>query len=92
MWQGVQDRRGIIHIAATSHVYHYNGTNWSWTTVKFGSANRQISYDEKNDRIYVSSVSDFGYLDRNAFGAYQFVSFLPQLTDSQKVFLDVWKI
>lgn len=92
MWQGVQDKRGIIHIAATSHVYHYNGTNWSWTTVKFGSANRQISYDEKNDRLYVSSVSDFGYLDRNAFGAYQFVSFLPQLTDSQKVFLDVWKI
>ncbi|MCE2772753.1 MAG: hypothetical protein LW750_04850 [Bacteroidetes bacterium] len=44
IWQGVQDKRGIIHIAVTSHVYHFNGTSWSWTTVNLGSANRQILY------------------------------------------------
>lgn len=91
-WQIAQDKSGLIYIAGNTEIYTYDGTFWNTIKVKTGGAVRQICYDSTADRMYVGSVSDFGYLQKDNRGALTFVSYRSQLNAEQLKFLDIWKV
>lgn len=91
-WQVTQDKKGLLYVAGTSFVFQFDDLEWTSIPIRSGAATRQILYDTLHDEIYIGSVSDFGYLRKDSLGRLAYFSFLPQLNEKQKEFLDIWKI
>lgn len=91
-WQVLQDEQGLIFLASTSAVYTYDGVTWNGIPVKRGAATRQVFYDSTSKVIYVGSVQEFGCLEPDSTGYFEFHSFMDQLKPEESVFTDVWKI
>jgi serine phosphatase RsbU (regulator of sigma subunit) len=93
MWHAVQDKNGLLYFASTSNVFIFSGKRWERVPVKSGSAIRQIAIEPATSIIYVGVAGDFGYLERNKAGKFQYISIAAeQLTKEQKEFNDLWKI
>lgn len=93
MWAAIQDKNGLIYFAGTSAVYVFNGTTFQEVPVKSGSANRQIAIDSTTGIIYIGAVGDFGYLERDSLnGKIIYKSLTNSLSESQKIFSDIWKV
>jgi serine phosphatase RsbU (regulator of sigma subunit) len=92
VWQAVQDYKGYIYFAGTTNVFVYSGQFWETIPVKSGAATRQICLNPVDSLIYIGSVGEFGYLDRDKRGKWNFISLISQLTEEQRSFNDVWKV
>ncbi|HEX8516743.1 MAG TPA: SpoIIE family protein phosphatase [Bacteroidia bacterium] len=92
MWHAIQDKNGLLYFASTSNVFIFSGTHWEAIPIKSGSAVRQIAVDSATGTIYTGVAGDFGYLERNTLGKWQYVSIVEQLSKEQRDFNDLWKI
>ncbi len=92
VWQAAQDKNGFMYFAATTNVFIYSGQYWEKIQIKTGAATRQVYIDPLDGTVYIASVGDFGYIERDKNGTWKFISMLPQLNKEQQSFNDVWKI
>jgi signal transduction histidine kinase/CheY-like chemotaxis protein/ligand-binding sensor domain-containing protein len=90
-WAVVQDDRGVIYVGNNSGVLEYDGVSWRLIQVPNQSVVRSLAKD-KEGRIYVGALGDFGYLAPDANGQTQFVSLLGQVPAEDRAFADVWRI
>ncbi|MDZ7359539.1 MAG: ATP-binding protein [candidate division KSB1 bacterium] len=85
----VQDDRGVMYFGNVRGVLEYDGVSWRLIQLPNKSLVRSLAKD-KNGRIYVGGVGDFGYLAPDSVGQMRFVSLLAYVEEADKKFADVW--
>jgi len=77
------DSQGIVYFGAFDAVIEYDGMKWN----SISTPNKSIVYSldvDANDRVYVGSYNEFGYIQANRTGKKEFISLthLVQKNDS----------
>jgi signal transduction histidine kinase/DNA-binding response OmpR family regulator len=88
-WWGLEDEKGILYFANGGGVLQFDGVNWKRYRTESGS--RSLAIDDKGV-IYAGSAGDFGYLEKNELGSYEYVSLLDKVPEEHKVFDEVWEM
>ncbi len=69
----IQDSLGVMYFANFEAVLIYNGADWKKIPMKSGM--RVLSLDiDKKGRVYVGGLYDFGYIQKDNYGNYSYVS------------------
>jgi len=91
-WSIVQDQRGIIYVGNTTGVLEYDGVFWR-RIGSIGKAGVVFSLAiDANNRIYVGSFNELGYLAPDSIGQMQYVSLLDRLPQACRNCANVWYI
>jgi len=90
-WSILQDHRGVMYIGNGNGIIEYDGERFRLIEMPNKTTSRSLEID-KNNRVYVGTVGDFGYLRPNKKGETEYVSLLPKLEEEHKNFKDVWDI
>ncbi len=90
-WSITQDSRGVIYIGNHAGVIEYDGVDWRMIPVDNNSVVRMLEVD-KNGRVYVGAVGEFGYITPDMNGVMQYFSLLDKIDKKYHEFSDVWKI
>ncbi|MFC2151107.1 SpoIIE family protein phosphatase [Bacteroidota bacterium] len=90
-WDIVQDKRGVMYFANNECVLEYDGIRWKRYNVTNETAVQSLAID-KNDRIYVGAINEFGYLAPNSLGDLEYVSLLPNIENSLRFFNEIRNI
>lgn len=89
-WAAVQDHRGVMYFGNTRGVLEFDGTSWRLVSLPNRSAVRSLAVDQ-NSRIYVGAQNEIGYLAAGPAGRLVYRSLMPQVTERERNFNDVWK-
>ena len=89
-WDIAQDSKGFMYFANNDGVLRFDGSQWVSLDIDIPLPVRSVFVDSK-DRIFVGLIDNFGVLELNNSGTYNFVS-LKHLLHSDTSFSDVWKI
>jgi DNA-binding CsgD family transcriptional regulator len=89
-WDITQNTNGLLYMANNLGLLEFDGSKWTSYPIR-GTKVRSIFIAE-NQRIYVGSQADFGYLLPDAQGKLQYVSLADQLDASVRDFDETWKI
>ncbi|MFK5880012.1 MAG: response regulator [Flavobacteriaceae bacterium] len=87
-WGAVQDSLGVMYFANGDGVLTYNGVNWDLILLPNKATVFALAKD-KNGRIYVGAIDEFGYIEPNSKGQLTYVSFLPKLTKKYHDFSEI---
>jgi len=91
-WSIVQDSNGFMYFGNTDGiVLQYDGVSWRHIPIANGSIVRSLAIDSSGI-IFIGAQNDFGFLENDEIGNYQFVSLLPQIDSSFYNFGNVWQI
>lgn len=86
----VQDSSGYIYAGTTYGILQYDGYKWNFIPVKTGSSVTSLAC--YHNTIYVGCDGDFGYLQANETGKWQYVSLANKLTNEERSFSTILKI
>ncbi|WP_221032322.1 hybrid sensor histidine kinase/response regulator [Actomonas aquatica] len=86
-WAVVQDRAGLLYVGNKDAVLTYDGQAWNRLPVP-GLFIRGLAVDAE-DRIWVTGVGEFGYLESNAFGGRDYVSLTEHLPPEDRQTLEL---
>jgi serine phosphatase RsbU (regulator of sigma subunit) len=91
-WSVIQDKRGVIYVSGNDHILQYDGVKWKKTFIASNAAVRAMDIDE-NGKVYVGAIGDFGYLEPNNIGEFEYVSLSKRYLDSTNLeFSDIWVV
>jgi serine phosphatase RsbU (regulator of sigma subunit) len=90
-WCIAQDQLGLMYFGNANGVLQYDGINWRFISVKYGTYVRTMKADN-NGRIYVGCYGEFGYLSTDEFGLKTYVSISSSLPNIKNKFKDIIKI
>jgi len=85
----LQDHRGMMYIGNVNGVMEYDGESFRLIELPDKTTCRSMDID-KNNRIYIGSAGEFGYLKPNKKGKTEYISLIPKLSKEQKNFGNVW--
>ncbi len=85
-----QDKRGLMYFGNNKGVLIYDGV--SWRTVPTSNKTLARSLCLINNKIYVGTEGDFGYLSPDTTGELKFVSLLNLIPEKNRDFHDVYQI
>ncbi len=89
----VQDERGIMYFGITDYgVLEFDGVEWRGIPLTKKSEVYSMAIDKKNNRIYLSTSDDFGYLDVNQSGKKEYRSLLNLLENPGSGIGNVWNV
>lgn len=91
IWGIVQDNRGVMYFGGYSGIVIFDGVNWRVTPTSNGAMVRSLSYDTKQNIIYVGGQRELGYLSINTKGRMQYHSLLHRIPEKNRDFADVWQ-
>ncbi|MFD1003445.1 ATP-binding protein [Ohtaekwangia kribbensis] len=74
-WDITQDTQGIVYVGNTDGVLVYDGLEWRRVEMPAGAYPLTITADDAG-HVYIGSISDFGYLEKDNAGEYQYRSLL----------------
>ena len=90
-WAGVQDKNGILYFGNAGGVLKYDGVSWEYIPVKQqGAWVKSLAVDD--NRIYVGSQNEFGYLSPDKSGKLGYTSISDSLNESQKSFGNINRV
>ncbi|NDE61160.1 MAG: two component regulator three y domain-containing protein, partial [Cyclobacteriaceae bacterium] len=86
----VQDELGRIFVANNLGLLEFDGKNW----FRYGLNNTKVrsAYVGKDNRIFVGSQGDFGYLEADDQGKLQYTSLADSLPSPVRDFDETWKV
>ncbi|MFH0866617.1 MAG: adenylate/guanylate cyclase domain-containing protein [Bacteroidota bacterium] len=84
-WGFVQDKRGILYFANGDGVLEYDGVQWRVIKITNEYTAFSVAIDS-NNRIYVGSSSEFGYLAPAKNGELKYVSMLSKFKVNDRKF------
>lgn len=90
-YSAIENDLGVMFFANESGVLHFDGSQWRLITLEnFSSANSLLIDDS---RIYVGGRNEFGYLEKDSLGFYDYKSLrhLLKLKDGE-VLTDIWQV
>lgn len=88
-WDVVQDNRGVMYFANNEGVLEFDGI--TWRLIETVSLVRSLARDN-NGRIYVGMTGDFGYLQTDSLGRFQYKSLKDKIAPQDQDFNDIYKI
>jgi serine phosphatase RsbU (regulator of sigma subunit)/ligand-binding sensor domain-containing protein len=88
-WCAVQDRQGLILIGNQMGILEYDGSYWHLIP-EFNRRVLSLALDAADDRVYVASSGELGYLAFNQKGSRVFVSLKDKLPQTEQQFVDIW--
>ncbi|AYB32042.1 ATP-binding protein [Chryseolinea soli] len=77
-WVMAQDRQGVSYFANNDGVLRYDGTSWDLMPLPNKDFVSSVAVDARGE-IYVGSVNELGYFQKDDVGIYQYHSLMPQL-------------
>ncbi len=87
----VQNSMGLLFVANSKGVIVYDGV--SWRTIKIADNQPVYALEvDSEDRIWVGSVNELGYLEANEQGKFEYKSVLPDLRKIYKEEFEISKI
>ncbi|BFI96726.1 MAG: hypothetical protein RSP_22360 [Rhodanobacter sp.] len=91
-WALAQDREGVIYVGnVEGYVLSFDGAHWQRIPVPNHATVRSLALGP-DDRIYVGTVGDLGYLKPDGSGQLSFVSLRNALPPGERDFADVWSV
>ncbi|MFA5781063.1 MAG: adenylate/guanylate cyclase domain-containing protein [Bacteroidales bacterium] len=84
-WGCVQDSRGVLYFANGDGVLEFDGAHWRVIRIANKSSARSVAIDI-DDKIYVGSASEFGYLATSKTGGLKYVSLLNKFDPKNRKF------
>jgi len=84
-WGFVQDSRGVLYFANGDGVLEYDGVHWRVIKIANNYTASAVAIG-KNDKIYVGSISEFGYLSPVKSGELKYVSLIDKFDPKDKEF------
>lgn len=90
-WSIVQDERGIMYFGNGDGILEYDGVTWRMIVLPNKSTARSLRKD-RNGRIYVGSVGDFGYLASDSNETMGYFSLMHLVSEDDKEFQDIMSI
>lgn len=90
-WAVVQDRRGVIYVGNSGGLLEYDGQEWRFLALPKISPIRSLAINDKGT-IFVGGQGEFGFLQPDETGTLRYVSLLPHVDQTDRVFKDVWSI
>lgn len=90
-YTGLENKDGIVFFANENGVLEYDGSCWRLIQLLDFSAATSIALI--NEKLYVGGRNEFGYLERDSLGNYQYISLrhLLKLEEGDQL-KDVWQI
>jgi len=89
-WAVLQDDRGVMYFGNNLGVLEYDGVRWRLISLPNRSVARSLSKD-RNGRLFVGGVDEFGYLEPDTNGERQYVSLRSQVPADALPLQDVWQ-
>jgi len=86
----VQDELGRIFVANNLGLLEFDGKNW----FRYGLNNTKVrsAFVSKDNRIFVGSQGDFGFLEANGQGKLEYTSLADSLPSPVRDFDETWKV
>jgi len=84
-WGFVQDSRGVLYFANGDGVLEFDGVHWRVIKVANNYTASSVAID-KDNRVYVGSISEFGYLAPSKNGELKYVSLIDKFDAKDKEF------
>jgi signal transduction histidine kinase len=91
VWCAVQDLSGKMFFGTSNSIVYFDGSEWNKIALYDEKCIRSLGIDTSG-RIYVGSIGEFGYLQPDSSGIFQFVSLLHKINEDDKKFNDIWQI
>ncbi len=83
-WDIQQDRQGILYIANSYGVLIFDGTHWERLTLPGEGYCWSLASDQ-NGRIYVGAEKEFGYIEKQPDGNFQYISLAALLDEKERL-------
>jgi class 3 adenylate cyclase len=90
-WGFVQDQRGVLYFANGDGVLEYDGVHWRVIKISNDYTVSSVTIDNQ-DRVYVGSTSEFGYLAPTKNGELKYVSLIGKFSEKDKKFNYILKL
>ncbi len=87
----VQDKRGLVYFGNPNGVLEFDGVHWRITKISNNSLVRSLAVD-RNNRVLVGAVGEFGYLEPDLNGEMVYISLSKMLKEEDRKFSNVWDI
>ena len=88
-WAATQDQRGVLYFGNGIGVLEYDGSNWRLIEIDKKNMIRSMDID-KQGRIYVGSIAEFGYLQPDSIGQLQYISLISEISEDDQILERVW--
>ncbi len=90
-WTMARDSTGIYYFGNNDGVITYDGQKWQDILLPNSSAVRSLLY-ASNGTVYAGGYNDFGKVEKNSLGNYEFHSILRDLKITTEKIENVWQI
>ncbi|MCZ4408166.1 hybrid sensor histidine kinase/response regulator transcription factor [Cryomorphaceae bacterium 1068] len=90
-WGAVQDSLGMLYFANGGGVLIYNGVTWELIELPNKTHTKCIAIDNKS-RVYVGAFGEFGFIEPDELGQFQYVSLSDSLQESDRDFSTIWTV
>jgi DNA-binding CsgD family transcriptional regulator len=90
-WSVEQDKDGVMYFGNNQGVMEFDGSLWQMHQIPGNKIIRSLLISKEN-RIYVGSFEEFGYLERNATGQMQYHSISAKLKNYKMQNDEIWSI
>ena len=90
-YSSIENKDGILLFANENGILEYDGS--SWRLIQLNDFSAATSLASINGKIYVGGRNEFGYLERDKSGKYQYVSLRHLLNlKNEEQLKDIWQI
>jgi len=90
-WSIAQDRRGIMYFGNSRGLLEYDGISWRKIKTPFSTIVRRIAVDDTG-KVFITAMSDFGYLEPDSIGQLKFLSLKKQLDKVHRIDKEFWDV
>lgn len=90
-WAILTDNNGLMYFGNQEGIIEYDGQTWRTIRIPNHSTVRAMCID-KNQKIFVGAIGEFGYLKQNKIGALEYISLSDKLDTTISKFADVWNV
>ncbi|MEJ2636669.1 MAG: ATP-binding protein [Calditrichia bacterium] len=90
-WCVLQDKRGVMYFGNDNGILEYDGVSWRLIKTPRVSSVRALSMD-RDGRIYVAAVAEFGYLEPDSTGTLVYKSLVNKLDKKYRNLGEVWDV
>lgn len=84
-WGFIQDKRGVLYFANGDGVLMFDGVHWDVIKIANNYTVSSIAID-KDNRIYVGSSSEFGYISATKNGTFKYTSLINHFEKKDRKF------
>ncbi len=88
-WAATQDERGVLYFGNGIGVLEYDGSNWRLIEIEKKNMIRSMDID-KDGRIYIGSIAEFGYLTPDSLGQLYYKSLNSEIPEGDQILERVW--